>query len=140
MVFKPIVFVERQLYKATKLHKINSRLFNTFNVLSAIATFIIVSLSTIIISKIVTTTAPPWYFYATTVVTSIITFITSMINFFYIKDLRNKYLNQKEQISKEILMHELRINEYKSSNRDFVLFHRVSLFMGYNKAKEVDDE
>lgn len=141
LIHQPIVFVEKQYHKTKRVGLIYKRLFNYFNVLSMIAAFVITTLSTIVFSKVWFSSVPSWYFYSTTFVTALITFITSIINFFYIKQKYLDAVRNHELIKSEIMKYSEKIGHYKAAkNRDFEIFHRVNLILGNQLAKEVEDE
>ncbi|NQZ65919.1 MAG: DUF4231 domain-containing protein [Mycoplasmatales bacterium] len=138
---KPLIFVERQYQMAKRRYVINRLLFVYFNILSMVATFFILTIGTLVLAKILWSYSSPNYFYATTFVTAIITLATSLINFFYIKDNIKKYKDQKEFIRNEIIKYEINAEVYKKSkDKEFEIFHRVTNYIGYFSAKEVNDE
>ena len=140
LVDKPIVFVEREYYKAKLKARIYKYIFVLFNVFSMIATFAILTLSTLVVSKTLFNGVPSWYFYATTVVSAVITLITSLINFFYIKDQAEHYKKLHQYIQGEIIKHSSNSEVYKNNkHKDFEIFHRVNVKMGNEYAKEVDN-
>ncbi len=138
---KPLVFVEKQYQKSKRRYIINRLLFIYFNIFSMVATFLILTIGTLVLAKILWSYSSPNYFYTTTVVTAIVTLFTSLINFFYIKDNMNKYENQKEFIRSEIIKYEINGEIYKNSiDKEFEIFHRITRYIGYSSAKEADDE
>lgn len=141
LVDKPKVFVERQLYKARRRAKINKSLFIYLNIISMFATLVILAITTIVISKVFSKEIPSWYFYATTVASAIITLITSLINFFLVKDNAQKYSAQVKYIEGEIIKFDKKTDVYKNAkDPEMEIFHRVALLMKYDVAKEVQDE
>lgn len=140
LIPEPIVYVEKQYYRTGIIARTYRRFFILFNVLSMLAGFAILTLSTLVVSKTLFKTVPSWYFYSTTVVTAFITLITSLINFFYIKDKYQENLKNNQLIKAEIIKHSSKSELYaKSKNPDFEIFHRVNLILGIATAKEVND-
>lgn len=140
LVYKPIVFVERQFYKAQFRYRFNRVIFILFNLLSMLITFTILTIGTLVLAKVIWSYASPNYFYTTTVVTAILTLVTSLINFFYIKDNIQKYKSQKDFIHSEIMKYDTNSEEYANSkDKKFEIFHRVTLHMGYESSREANN-
>ena len=141
LVELPIVFVEKHYYSSERLYRMNRLLFVIFNILAMLASFAIVTLTTIVISKVVSKKAPEWYFYATTVVSALLAFATSIINFFYIKENVEKYKKLHQYIQAQIIKHESKTGDYKKSkDPDFLLYHNVAQHMGNTSAREASNE
>ncbi|WKX02812.1 DUF4231 domain-containing protein [Candidatus Mycoplasma mahonii] len=141
LIFKPNVFVERQLRKAKKRKMISKYVYYAFNIIAMISSFFVVSLTTIIFSRIWTKTTPEWFFYTTTSISAITAFIVSVTNFFYVKEMLNKYTRQVHYIETQIAFFVLGLKEYKSKrDKEFNLFHNVCSFIDINLAKESENE
>ena len=131
LIAEPIIYVERELYKARRSTHINRTLFYLFNIFSMITTFVILVLTTLVISKILTTSIPEWYFYATTVVTAIVTLVTSLINFFYVKDKYDKNKELSQFIEGEIIKYSVNSEEYsKTKDKELLIFEKVMIKKG----------
>lgn len=137
----PIVFVEKHYYSSERLYKLNKLLFVLFNILSMLASFAIVTLTTIVISKVISKKAPEWYFYATTVVSALLAFVASIINFFYIKDNIEKNKRLHQYIQAQIIKYQSKTGDYKESkDPNFLLYHNVAQHMGNISAREASNE
>ncbi len=141
LVFKPNVFVERRLDQAIGRQRIAKSVYISFNIISFISVLVLLAFSTIIFSKIVTTGTPDWYFTVTTGIAAFITFMTSMANFFYVKEKQEQYKSEIEYIESEIAYFQLGLKDYTNKKtKEFVLFKNVTSFIGFTMAKEDENE
>ena len=117
-----------------KTNKVFLYVLRVLTFLGAFASVIIVSL---IMGKIIYSSYPTWFFFATASITSVIAFITSLINFFVLKDNLEKYKKEKELVNIEILKHENGISKrYKSKDKDFNLNISIGVIVGSKPAKK----
>ena len=140
LVFKPNVFVERRLLQAKRRFKIAKVIYVSFNIISFISIFALLAMSTIVFSKLISDTTPDWYFIVTTGISASVALITSVANFFYVKEKTEQYSSEIDYIQAEITYFELNLKDYKTKNKEFVLYHNVSSFIGIKAAKEAENE
>lgn len=140
LVFNAKVFVERELHKSKIKYFFSRFLFITLNVFALLGAFVISIITALVFSKQIWTSVPTWYFFVTTGVGSITSFLTALINIFYVKKKMNVFKNRVKFIYGEIILFESNSGIYKTSkNKEFLIFHRLTLKMDYKLAKERED-
>ena len=120
-------------------HKIkrNKILLYSLRILTFLGAFASIIIVSLIMGKIIYSSYPAWFFFTTASITSIITLITSLINFFILKDNFEKYKKEKELVQLEILKHENSISKrYKSKDKDFNLNISIGVIVGSKEAKK----
>lgn len=141
LIAEPIVFVEKQFYLSEKKAKLFKHLFIYFNILTMFATFAILVLSTLVVSKVIFNGIPTWYFYATTFLSALLTLVTSLVNFFYVKEKYEINNRLHQYIKGEITKYSAKTGIYNSvKNPKTEIFHKVCLMLEYKSAREVEDE
>ncbi len=141
LVFEPNVFVERQLAKAKSRRRLTKTVFISFNIISFIATFALLALATIVFANLAGNGTPDWYFTVTTGIAAMVALITTLANFFYVKEKQVQYQAEIEYIEAEIAFFQLGLKEYSNQKtKEYILFHNVTAFIGYNAAKEDENE
>ena len=137
ITLNPIIFVEREFWKSIFKLKVSKFFFVVLNIVSFIATFFVSSLTILTFSKMFWNIST-WFYFTTAGVTASTTFITTMINFFYVKDKIKTYEDLSHFLHTEIILYQINEGNYKKTkNKDFEIFRVVCKRLGYAFAKEV---
>lgn len=133
LIHHPKVFVEKMYHISRKRYFINKNINILFSLISILAGAFVVIFTAVVFSGLVTTGTPDWFFYGTTGVSAAIAFLTSLFNFFYVKENVAKYKLRFEKIRLEITKYKLEIGEYKkaANKKDINLFENIMYILGY---------
>lgn len=92
----------------------------------------------IVISKSFFTSFPTWYFIASASATALSGLVSSLLNFYVVKDSMSKCKMNINMINKEIILY---INKstknYQDTNRDYNLYISIGMIMNSHAAKKV---
>lgn len=143
LVFNPIVFVERQLYREKRKHLIYKSTFVFFNLLIFIATLSVAVVTPMVIGHVIedqSGSTPTWYYFYSAIIPAFAGLMTAILNFFYINDKMKKSLQNFHFIQSEIILYSSGDKTYDSKDKDYLLFENVAKHIGYKSAKEVKNE
>lgn len=120
--------------------RVNKTLYFVLNISSAFFAFASATLIALIFSKIFFSKWPEWYFFASAGTSAFITLLSSVVNYFTVKDNMIKYRHEIKLIEREIFKYEHRMGKlYANKDKDFFLYANVASIVGSREAKkEVD--
>lgn len=142
LVFSPIVFVERQLYREKRKYHMYKYTFIFFNLLMFFSTLSIAIVTPMVIGHIIEDAngnTPDWYYFYAAIVPAMTGLMTAILNFFYINEKMRKSLANYHFIQAEIILYSSNDSTYQSKDKDYLLFQTVVKHLGYKKAREVSD-
>lgn len=143
LVFNPIVFVERQLYREKRKYSLYKFAFVFFNLLIFVSTLSVAVITPMVVGHIIELPngkTPDWFYFYTAIIPAMAGLITGILNFFYINEKMKKALANYHHIQAEIILYASGDSSYKSKDKDYLLFERVALHIGYKKGVEVKNE
>ena len=133
-IYDPLKYVKHYHKMAGYYYLLNKWLFYCFNILTAAAALAAVIITTIIVSKLLNTAVPAWYLYFTTSISAVTALITSLVNFFLLKDNIAKFARRKVLIGAELIKYHQQTEQYSSEqDRAWLLFTTVfTIVTGFN--------
>lgn len=135
----PLQYASHHHKMAGYYYALNKWLFYFFNILTAIAALTLVIVTTVIVSKLLTTVVPTWYLYFTTSISAITALISSLVNFFLLKDNINKFNKRKVLIAAELIKYKNQPSA-KKAGYEWTLFNNVFKIVTSLNYDEVFDD
>lgn len=133
----PISYVEDNKFLLERKLVKFKRLFFTLNFIAILAGAFSSILVAIMISHLVYDAWPMWYFYASTAASALTTLVTSLLNFYVVRDTINKSKKTLNLISKEeALYHNKAATRYKGKSAEFNLYLSVGAILDSKAAKK----
>ena len=127
---KIIKILDRKIKKHTVL-------YNTLRVITFMGAFASTIIVSLIMGRVFFGSYPVWFFFATAAITAIVAFITSLTNFFVLKEKMLKYKKERRLVKYEILKYENNISErYKRGNEEYNLNIAIGVIIGSKAAKK----
>ena len=141
MEINPEIFVNNVMLTNIRHHKLLKSFRISLNILVILGSFILVVISTLIISKLAWSGWPIWYYYFTSAMSALTTFTALIINLFVIekKIYQTKIINQK--ILAELAFYLSAQGKYKSlsvQKKEYLLFNQVAIILKYEIAMKGD--
>lgn len=143
LVFNPIVFVERQLYREKRKYYFFKTIFVIINLLIFSATLAIAIITPMFLSKLYFSNASPENFYLLTAFVSAGTSLAgAIVNFLYVKVRYEAAIKHFHFIQREIIMYASKSEVYEKPeiDKDILLFNRVAKKIDYAQKKEEINE
>lgn len=143
LVFNPIVFVERQLYREKRKYAIFKTVFVLINLAIFAATLAVAIVTPMFLSKLYFDPAnTEWYLFLTAFISAGTSIFGAIINFLYVKNRFEKAEKNFHFIQREIIMYASKSDTYEKANidKDLMLFERVAEKIGYAQKEEVKND
>ena len=117
--------------------KITRTFFNILRVITFFGAFATVTIVALIMGRVFIGFYPAWFFFATASITASLAFITSLINFFVLRENMDKYRTERRRVKFEILKYENNISErYAHGNKQYNLNIAIGEIIGSKAAKK----
>ena len=137
LIIDNIDYKEEVMKELNKKIKVTKAFFNTLRIITFIGAFSTVTIVALIMGRVFFGSYPVWFFFATASISAVVAFISSLINFFVLKDNIDKYRKERTRVKLEILKYENNISErYKHGNKQYNLNIAIGEIIGSKAAKK----
>lgn len=130
-------FVKKILLKNKNTNKLYQTINIVLNMLTIFGSFILVIITTLIISKLLYNKSPNWYYYLSSGIPAGTTFISLILNLFVVKKRITETRNIHQRIEAELAFYSSSKGIYSQLNKnskEFLLFKKVTQILKYKMA------